>query len=413
MPGSPVTNAARRPKFATSLKARASASRAPVAPSEDRRTVRTQAQRQRRSHGRRRCFDGCGAVASGRRAKVVRLLQNLDLERLQRGSGFEAQLASQRRADALIHVERVSLAATAIQRQHQLCREMLTRWCLHQEALELGDQLGVPSQLELGVDAALERAQSQLLQAPDFALGEVLERDLGQPQHTGEREGLVKKACALKRNTASTDAGCPRTSRLSEHCHRGSRSGSGTVVSRAGALPTRGLAPSMGPSRVASEGPIFTDARRGLGSNRAAVTGEKFIIHPQAFDALPLRSDYDAGPVALAIFVFAVEFHVGLAVFRPAQNAFSGRQAVLAFSRPGHGFVRLGFGIPDFARLICRSDPVWYGAITRLGAATVAMNRIPAVMATPVCFISSSCQRVFVFACIRRQLRSKAGVKET
>ena len=47
MPGSPVTNAARRPKFATSLKARASASRSGGA-SEDRRTVRTQAQRQRR-----------------------------------------------------------------------------------------------------------------------------------------------------------------------------------------------------------------------------------------------------------------------------------------------------------------------------------------------------------------------------
>lgn len=74
---------------------------------------------------------------------------------------------------------------------------MLTRCCLHQEALELGDQLGVPSQLELGVDPALERAQSQLLQPPNFALGEVLERDLGQRRPAPEREGLVKQAGGL------------------------------------------------------------------------------------------------------------------------------------------------------------------------------------------------------------------------
>jgi len=57
-----------------------------------------------------------------------------------------------------------------------------------------------------------------------------------------------------------------------------------------------------------------TNARR---SNRVVIPGEKLVIDPLALDAFPVRRDQDAMPVALAVGVFAVEFHIGLAIFGP------------------------------------------------------------------------------------------------
>ena len=67
-------------------------------------------------------------------------------------------------------------------------------------------------------------------------------------------------------------------------------------------------------------------------SNRVAIPGEKLVIQPFTLDAFPVRSDQDAMPVALAICVFAIEFHIGLAIFGPTQNTPSRCEAVLAWS---------------------------------------------------------------------------------
>ena len=64
---------------------------------------------------------------------------------------------------------------------------------------------------------------------------------------------------------------------------------------------------------------LFVVMGNGLGNlNRVfAVPGDKSVVSPIALDAIPVGGDQDAMSVALALGVFAVEFHIGLAVFGP------------------------------------------------------------------------------------------------
>src|SRR5579864_2681979 len=106
--------------------------------------------------------------------------------------------------------------------------------------------------------------------------------------------------------------------------------------------------------------------RRQRRSNRVAIPGEKFVIYPLTFDAMPVWSDHYARAVALTVYVFAIEFYIGLAIFGPAQNTLSRCEAIFAWSRPRHGFIRLGLGIPNLARLVRRRDPPRWCGIVRL-----------------------------------------------
>ena len=56
------------------------------------------------------------------------------------------------------------------------------------ERLELADDLTVEAELDVGVDALLERIEPQLLQAPDLALRELLAREIGERRAPPERE---------------------------------------------------------------------------------------------------------------------------------------------------------------------------------------------------------------------------------
>src|SRR3979490_675889 len=53
-------------------------------------------------------------------------------------------------------------------------------------------------------------------------------------------------------------------------------------------------------------------------SDRVAdIPGEKLVIPPITLNAHSVRGDQDTMPVPLALCIFAVEFHIGLAVFGP------------------------------------------------------------------------------------------------
>src|SRR5947209_11956285 len=93
----------------------------------------------------------------GRWVRRHGVLQDLGLERRERGAGLKTQLLGQPDTDPLIDIERLRLTPGAVEGEHQLCREVLPRWLLDQQALEFPDDGGVAPELYVGVDPGLQR----------------------------------------------------------------------------------------------------------------------------------------------------------------------------------------------------------------------------------------------------------------
>ena len=92
------------------------------------------------------------------------LAKNQRLQLLQLSRGFDPELLHQQLACIAIRLQRVGLAARAVEGQHELPAKALAEGMLGDEALELGDEVGRPAQLEIGVDPALERGEPELLE---------------------------------------------------------------------------------------------------------------------------------------------------------------------------------------------------------------------------------------------------------
>ena len=78
-------------------------------------------------------------------------------------------------------------------------RMPLTQWMLCDEPLELADELGVPAELEVGLDPALERGEPQLLQPRDRRLREALVGDVGQRRPAPQSQRLAQERRGLRR----------------------------------------------------------------------------------------------------------------------------------------------------------------------------------------------------------------------
>ena len=65
----------------------------------------------------------------------------------------------------MVDGERLRLSARAVQREHQVSAKLLAERMLTHELLELADQLPVLAELEVGLDATLERDQPKRFQA--------------------------------------------------------------------------------------------------------------------------------------------------------------------------------------------------------------------------------------------------------
>ena len=106
---------------------------------------------------------GCRDAACGRRRVDVQrriLLEDRALELAQRLAGLDPQLLDQRAACALVHGERVGLAARAVEREHQLPAQPLAQRVLRDQPLELGDELRMTAEREVGVDPVFERRRA-------------------------------------------------------------------------------------------------------------------------------------------------------------------------------------------------------------------------------------------------------------
>ena len=121
------------------------------------------------------------------------LAQDRAVQLLERGARIDSELLRQSAARVLIRRERFGLPARAVEREHQLAARPLAQRLLLDQRLELADHLGVPAELEIGLDPIFERGKPQLRQPPDLGLGERLELELGERRASPEGERLTQR----------------------------------------------------------------------------------------------------------------------------------------------------------------------------------------------------------------------------
>jgi hypothetical protein len=96
------------------------------------------------------------------------------------------------RASRAVAVQRLHLAARAVQGQHQVCPPRLAQGVLGHERLELAHQRGMAPELQLGLDALLHHGQAQLLQPLDVQARRRLELEVSQRRATPQRLSLAQ-----------------------------------------------------------------------------------------------------------------------------------------------------------------------------------------------------------------------------
>ena len=96
-----------------------------------------------------------GALAVRLERRVLSEDRRLELPQLR--ARLESELVCQHATRVAVGLERVRLSARAVQRQHELRAKPLAVRMLGHEHLQLGHQLGLTPELEVGVDPLLER----------------------------------------------------------------------------------------------------------------------------------------------------------------------------------------------------------------------------------------------------------------
>jgi hypothetical protein len=154
-------------------------------------------------------------VGRGRLELERRVLgQDRVLEAPQLRPGLDARLLDEHVAGAAVDLERLRLAAAAIQRQHELRRQPFARRVGGQQTPELAHDLQVPPGGEMGLGPRLQRRQALLLEPRDLRLGERLERQLRQRRPTPQRERLVQDDDRTRRLVSRHRAACRRHAAL-------------------------------------------------------------------------------------------------------------------------------------------------------------------------------------------------------
>ncbi len=108
------------------------------------------------------------------------LLKDRVLQCTQLLAGLEPELVRQDAPCFLKRGERVGLAARAVERPHQLPAESLSERMLLDELLELTNEIAVTAELEICIDALLQRRQAPLLEPADLVPRKRLESEILQ-----------------------------------------------------------------------------------------------------------------------------------------------------------------------------------------------------------------------------------------
>jgi hypothetical protein len=96
------------------------------------------------------------------------------MDRPQPGPWFGAQLGDQLIAAAPIDLQRLGRTSATVQCQHQMTSRSLPQGMVGHQRLELPQQFGVPTELELRLDAQLNRSQPALFERRALQIGDPL-----------------------------------------------------------------------------------------------------------------------------------------------------------------------------------------------------------------------------------------------
>ena len=120
----------------------------------------------------------------------------------QRGSGLDADLLDERRSRLPEGLQRLCLAARAVEREHPLRLQPFAQRVARDEHLELAEDLAMAARRQVAVDRALGRGQVQLLEAADLARRERLLGDVGERRPAPQRERLARQVVGDERREA-------------------------------------------------------------------------------------------------------------------------------------------------------------------------------------------------------------------
>ena len=115
---------------------------------------------------------------------------------LQLGARLDPDLVDERVPRVAVGLERLRLAAGAIQREHPLGVQVLAQRIRSDERVELPDHVGVAALREIGVDRALRRTHAQLLEPADLGGRERLVGEVGERISVPERERVARARLA-------------------------------------------------------------------------------------------------------------------------------------------------------------------------------------------------------------------------
>ena len=116
------------------------------------------------------------------------MAEDLPLQLGEEGARLETELVVQHLPAAPVHLERVRVAAGAVERDHELAAELFTQGVFGDAFLQLGHELGVVTELQLRLDPLFGRGEAELLQAGDLELGPFLVLELLERPSTPQRE---------------------------------------------------------------------------------------------------------------------------------------------------------------------------------------------------------------------------------
>jgi hypothetical protein len=132
-----------------------------------------------------------------RQVEPGRLAEHRFLKVLKRRARLDPELVDEQTPCIPIHAERFRLSAGAIERQHELSARPFAQWMLADEYLELPDELDVASEIEVCLDAPLDRSQAQLFEAKDLGLREWLVREVGESRPAPDAERIAEQSRGL------------------------------------------------------------------------------------------------------------------------------------------------------------------------------------------------------------------------
>ena len=141
------------------------------------------------------------SVAVPRQTRV--LPKNRAVQPAELFARLDAEIIDEASSRRLIGVERLRLASSAVEREHQELPLGFPKGMLDHERFELGDHISGASALDVRIDPLLESDEMKLLESVDLTLRERLERELGERSTTPHLECLAQKSGTLLRCRAA------------------------------------------------------------------------------------------------------------------------------------------------------------------------------------------------------------------